>query len=162
VAAHLKIISNNANFQLVFCNSDARIAPKFITVIAVIMSWFQNILASCTAFLAPKVERTAAQQQKVDRLANSLTLYTLNSCPYSAKVTRHLNQLNVNVTVKNLKRCHIYQKELLAGGGRAQVPCLRIESSQGCKWMYESDDILQYLDKKFLPKGQHASLEQAH
>lgn len=162
VVTHLKIISHNANFQLAFCNCDARIAPNFKSVVAVIMSWFQNILASCTAFLAPKVERTAAQQQKADRLANSLTLYTLNSCPYSAKVTRHLNQLNINVTVKNLKRCHIYQKELLVGGGRAQVPCLRIESSQGCKWMYESDDILMYLDKKFLPKGQVEALKQAH
>lgn len=158
----LKIFSHNANFQLVFCNSDARIAPNFKSDIAVIMSWLQNILASCSALLAPKVERTAAQQQKAERLANSLTLYTLNSCPYSAKVTRHLNQLNIDVTVKNLKRCHIYQKELLAGGGRAQVPCLRIESSQGCKWMYESDDILRYLDKKFLPKGHMAALEQAH
>ena len=126
------------------------------------MSWLQKIMATCSSLIAPQIQRAAAEQQKADRLANSLTLYSLNSCSYSRKVQRHLHHLNVNITVKNLKRCHIYQKELLAGGGRAQVPCLRIENAQGSKWLYESDDIMRYLDKKFMPKDALATIEQAH
>lgn len=38
--------------------------------------------------------------------------------------------------------------ELTAGGGKFQVPCLRIESAHGkVRWMYESIDIIRYLKK---------------
>ena len=36
--------------------------------------------------------------------------------------------------------------ELVRGGGKTQVPCLRIETVDGqVEWMYESDDIIRYL-----------------
>ncbi len=36
--------------------------------------------------------------------------------------------------------------DLMDGGGKTQVPCLRIESPEGdVQWMYESDDIIAYL-----------------
>jgi len=39
-----------------------------------------------------------------------------------------------------------HAQALMAGGGKTQVPCLRIENEQGAvEWMYESDDIIQYL-----------------
>jgi len=35
---------------------------------------------------------------------------------------------------------------LMQGGGKTQVPCLRIEQADGSvQWMYESDDIIRYL-----------------
>lgn len=35
---------------------------------------------------------------------------------------------------------------LMQGGGKTQVPCLRIEQADGSvEWMYESDDIIRYL-----------------
>jgi len=35
---------------------------------------------------------------------------------------------------------------LIQGGGKTQVPCLRIEQSDGSvEWMYESNDIIRYL-----------------
>lgn len=34
---------------------------------------------------------------------------------------------------------------LLKGGGKGQVPCLRIESQGNIEWMYESDAIINYL-----------------
>ena len=38
-----------------------------------------------------------------------------------------------------------YQSELVAGGGKGQVPCLRIEKEDGqIQWMYESNDIIKY------------------
>jgi glutathione S-transferase len=35
--------------------------------------------------------------------------------------------------------------ELLKGGGKGQVPCLRIESQGQTEWMFESDAIINYL-----------------
>jgi glutaredoxin 2 len=36
--------------------------------------------------------------------------------------------------------------DLISGGGKGQVPCLRIESENGgVEWMYESIDIIRYL-----------------
>jgi len=35
---------------------------------------------------------------------------------------------------------------LIAGGGKSQVPCLRIEDDKGeVRWMYESLEIIKYL-----------------
>jgi glutathione S-transferase len=91
-----------------------------------------------------------------------MTLYDCQQRPFSNRLQRHLKHLNVPVTVKNLNRCHTYQKELLAGGGRAQVPCLRIESDSGSRWLYESEDIIRYLNRKFAPKSDSKRLERAH
>jgi glutaredoxin len=116
------------------------------------MYWYREILAILPTIFSAPVKRNSGERQRAERLANSLTLYDLSTCPYSAKVRRHLKHLNISITVKNLKRCHIYESELIAGGGRAQVPCLRIETAQGSRWLYKSKDILDYLDKKFMPK----------
>ena len=38
-------------------------------------------------------------------------------------------------------------RELVTGGGRATVPCLRIERDEGqVEWMYESVDIMRFID----------------
>ncbi len=124
------------------------------------MNWYREILAYLPGILTAPVKRSLSDQQKVDRLANTLTLYELSTCPYSAKVRKHLKYLNVSVSSKNLKRCNAYQKELLVGGGRAMVPCLRIDSAQGSRWLYESQDILSYLSRKFEPKSKSKALEQ--
>lgn len=34
---------------------------------------------------------------------------------------------------------------LREGGGKTQVPCLRIGEGSNAKWLYESDDIIRYL-----------------
>ena len=40
---------------------------------------------------------------------------------------------------------------LMRGGGKGQVPCLRIESELGqVQWLYESDDILDYIQGRGL------------
>ncbi len=124
------------------------------------MSWYKALLGKYgnwvdeLALPAKPLQRSEHEQASVNRLAASLTLYDLKNCPYCHRVRKHLKQLNVDVQEKNLKRCHIYQKELLSGGGRAQVPCLKIEKKSGTKWLYESSDIIRYLDEKFAPKHQ--------
>jgi glutathione S-transferase len=56
----------------------------------------------------------------------------------------------VNVATKDAKRNPQFAKELVEGGGSLKVPCLRIEENDGAvTWMYESSDIIQYLEKRF-------------
>jgi glutathione S-transferase len=126
------------------------------------MYWYRKLLASCSLVITPPIKRSSLEQKKVDRQACGLTLYDCQQRPFNNKIQRHLKHLNVAVTVKNLNRCHTFQKELLSGGGRAQVPCLRIEGSTGSRWLYESEDIIRYLDRKFAPKSHSKRLERAH
>jgi len=36
--------------------------------------------------------------------------------------------------------------ELIAGGGKIQVPCLRVENKDGdVRWIYETSEIIRYL-----------------
>ena len=44
-----------------------------------------------------------------------------------------------------------HRRELIQGGGKGQVPCLRIENEDGSvQWMYESNDILSYIKQQGL------------
>jgi glutathione S-transferase len=50
-----------------------------------------------------------------------------------------------------MKSHHAAREELLAGGGDLKVPCLRIgEGEHASQWMYESKDIISYLEGRFL------------
>ncbi|MFA4912707.1 MAG: glutathione S-transferase N-terminal domain-containing protein, partial [Burkholderiaceae bacterium] len=39
--------------------------------------------------------------------------------------------------------------ELQQGGGKVKVPCLRIDEAGQTRWMYESDDIIAFLERRF-------------
>ncbi len=41
-----------------------------------------------------------------------------------------------------------YRKQLESGGGRIKVPCLRIENEEQVRWMYESKEIISYLESR--------------
>lgn len=57
-----------------------------------------------------------------------------------------LGQLDLNVVQRDVMKKPKYRSELMAGGGKSQVPCLRIEGEDGnVSWMYESGDIIKYL-----------------
>lgn len=77
-----------------------------------------------------------------------LSLYSSASCPFCVRVLRHLELLNIDLEVRST---HLpeHRQALIAGGGRATVPCLRIEEPQGSRWLYESLDIIDYLQQRF-------------
>ncbi len=47
--------------------------------------------------------------------------------------------------LRNIMENIDYRNELMAGGGKTQVPCLRISDGASEQWMYESRDIVEYL-----------------
>lgn len=82
---------------------------------------------------------TITQSQK-------LALYHFDSCPFCAKTRRSIDELNVDIELRNIQLNHQHRMDLQQGGHKTQVPCLRIEDAQGkTQWLYESDDIIHYL-----------------
>tara|TARA_B100001063_G_C16770988_1_gene561566 strand:+ start:464 stop:664 length:201 start_codon:yes stop_codon:yes gene_type:complete len=61
-------------------------------------------------------------------------------------VLREMRNLPVQVELKNTLKDPSNRQDLIQGGGRSTVPCLRItDESNNVQWMYESRDIVQFL-----------------
>lgn len=96
------------------------------------------------------VKRPQDEQQKIDHEASKLVLYQFRTCPFCIKVKRNNKRLSLNIATRDAQHNPTYREELLQGGGQIKVPCLKIIDEQGNdSWMYESDDILQYLQGRF-------------
>nr|WP_218887896.1 MULTISPECIES: glutathione S-transferase N-terminal domain-containing protein [Pseudomonas] len=96
-----------------------------------------------------KKQRPAAAQAQVDAAAKDLTLYQFHACPFCVKTRRSLRRLNVPVALKDAKNNEQDRQTLLEQGGKIKVPCLRIEENGQTTWMYESNTIIEYLNKRF-------------
>ena len=95
------------------------------------------------------IERPAAAQRAVDRRTRGLALYQFGTCPFCIKARRTIRRLSLDIELRDARR-GAHRDALVAGGGRAQVPCLRIEHDDGTvKWLYESDEIVRFLDESF-------------
>lgn len=93
------------------------------------------------------ISRPATEQQALDKATENLALYQFKTCPFCIKVRRHIKRLSLNIELRDARHNQVYRQELESGGGRIKVPCLRI-AGQGSdpRWLYESDQIIQYLD----------------
>lgn len=110
----------------------------------------QIILFFNWAFTPKGVTRDPVAQATVDQQTASLALYQYEACPFCVKVRRAMKRLELNIPTHDIKRCDTSRDELLAGGGNLMVPCLRIdEGDDGIRWMYESKDIIKFLEDKF-------------
>jgi len=80
--------------------------------------------------------------------AESLSLYMDDLCGYCARVRSVIDELGVNVEMRNIGNRE-HAKELIEARGRATVPVLRRVSADGestdLEWMPESSDIIDYL-----------------
>lgn len=95
------------------------------------------------------VKRPAEQQNKIDAQTQQLALYHYQACPFCVKVRRSIKRNSLKIEVRDAKRNEQYKEDLIAGGGQLKVPCLRIEENGETKWMYESSDIVAYLESRF-------------
>ncbi len=76
-------------------------------------------------------------------------LFKSDTCGFCHRVRSFLQQNGMEVPLRDINRDQEAFRELLAGGGKGTVPCLRIESGDGAvSWMYESMDIMGYLAGK--------------
>ena len=97
----------------------------------------------------PKLKRTAEAQSQVDEDIKSLSIYQFKLCPFCIKTRRALHKLNLPINLRDAKNDEQARNTLLEEGGKIKVPCLRIEKDSEVTWMYESNDIIKYLNQRF-------------
>lgn len=96
-----------------------------------------------------KLQRTPSEQELVNEQVSELSLYQFFACPFCIKTRRAMHKLNLPIEMRDASQGSHYRAELLENGGKVTVPCLRIEQQGKVEWMYESSDIIRYLEKRF-------------
>lgn len=76
-----------------------------------------------------------------------LTLYYKPTCPFCQKVLATIEELSISVTLKDVSADEALREELIAHGGKRQVPYLVDESRDTA--LYESDEIIAYLEQHY-------------
>ena len=75
-----------------------------------------------------------------------LALYHFVGCPFCTMVRREIDQLDLDVELRDIHESSACRNELVEATGRGTVPCLRVESDGGeVRWMHESARIGEYL-----------------
>jgi len=69
-------------------------------------------------------------------------LYIRETCPFSTKVRKACDDMDIELSLKDIKE-PLLEAELLEKGGKVQTPYL-IDTVKGVE-MYEADDIISYL-----------------
>jgi glutaredoxin len=95
------------------------------------------------------LSRSTQAQGAVDAAARSLALYQFYACPFCVKTRRTLHRLNVPVETRDAQHDAGHRAALETGGGKIQVPCLRIVEGSETRWVYESNAIRAYLEQRF-------------
>ncbi len=83
------------------------------------------------------------------KYVDNVQLYHFNTCPFCLKVKLAIKLMGIKIKSKNILADPDIKAELIAGGGKQQVPCLRIEEDNKVRWLYESSDIIKYLRKRY-------------
>ncbi|HEY0635003.1 MAG TPA: glutaredoxin [Gammaproteobacteria bacterium] len=96
------------------------------------------------------IERPAQAQQRIDNETAHMALYQFKSCPFCIKVRREMKRLSLNIELRDAQHDAQHRTALQQGGGKPQVPCLRLKDEQGNEqWLYESDAIIALLRGRF-------------
>ena len=94
--------------------------------------------------------RTPEQQAGLDERTKNLALYHYDSCWFCGRVRTVIGGLGLNIEMRDVMRNPDHHQTLIAEGGSATVPCLRIDNGDGTiEWMYESAIICDYLNAEF-------------
>lgn len=96
-----------------------------------------------------KQKRAPEKQKEINQELKNFSLYQFAACPFCTKTRRAMYKLNLPIEKRNAPEGSKHRAELLEGGGKVKVPCLRIEEDGKVEWMYESSDIISYLEKRF-------------
>ena len=106
---------------------------------------------------SPKgIQRPLQQQQRIDEKTRNMTLYQFRSCPFCIRVRRAMKRYSLNIETRDALRDTVSRQQLLEGGGKIKVPCLKIvDEHGGATWMYESAAIIQYFEERVIsPESQ--------
>jgi len=93
----------------------------------------------------PGICHTRAIRAVRNPMSETYELYYSATCGYCHRVRRYLEQAGWQIPLKDTLRDPAARAELVSGGGKSQVPCLRIRRDGEDVWLYESLDIIDYL-----------------
>jgi glutaredoxin len=92
--------------------------------------------------------RDPALQARIDAATADLAMYQFKACPFCVKTRRAMRRLGVNIELRDARHNPQWRAQLLAEGGKLQVPCLLISNGSGTpQWLYESDAIIAHLEQ---------------
>ena len=87
-----------------------------------------------------------------EKLNEQYQLFKSDTCGFCFRVRAYVDQLGMQLPLRDVHADAEAFGELLQGGGKSTVPCLRIERSTDTgiqvEWMYESLDIMRYLGER--------------
>ncbi len=118
-----------------------RIIRKLLGTLILLIDWLTT----------PKgIKRTKEVQAAINEQTKAITLYQYRACPFCVKVRRSMKRLSLPIETHDAKRSETAKTELLNGGGKLKVPCLRVIDDTGSEnWMYDSKEIIVYLEQRF-------------
>ena len=106
------------------------------------------------------IQRIPQEQEKIDQNTQSMALFQFKTCPFCMKVRRHTKRLSLKIETRDAQHDLASRAQLLTGGGMLKVPCLKVTNEAGeDRWMYESNEIIHYLNAQF---GQDQQTSQQH
>lgn len=90
------------------------------------------------------------KRAELDAMTSTMKLYQFNQCPFCVKTRRNIRRLGLNIETRDARNDPQWNSELINQGGIYQVPCLRVVKEDGSiDWIYESDNIIEFLDQRF-------------
>ncbi|NLS14572.1 glutaredoxin [Vibrio sp. SM6] len=108
------------------------------------------ILLSDALFSPRGITRDSEHQKRIDEKASHYALYQFEACPFCVKVRRALKRQSVDIELRDAKNNVQFRQELETQGGKIKVPCLRIEQNGHVEWLYESNDIVAFIQREFV------------
>lgn len=88
-------------------------------------------------------------QQALDQQTRDMALYQFYLCPFCVKTRRAIRRLGLNIETRDANSDPEHKAKLISEGGQYQVPCLAINEGGQTRWLYESSDIISYLEQRF-------------
>ena len=103
------------------------------------------------------MSRSPSELQSLSRETRGMALYYHQLSPKCIKTRRLVEQLNIPLEFRDIRKCQVHRDDLLSGMGEFKVPCLKIADDGKIAWLDDHDSILSYLMEKFGDKSNASS-----
>jgi len=118
-----------------------------MSIIRWLLRWVILFFDKITSPKAP--ELSVETQAHFDSQTANMALYEFEACPFCVKTRRAAKRLGLRIETRDAKNTERWHNELIADGGKYQVPCLKVSEEGNDTWLYESSDVIAYLQNRF-------------
>jgi len=147
----------NAFLNQIGCYIAALYMGAIDMIKALLLKIFREGVGGLMAFISfltwpRKIKRDSTAQIEIDKQVESMSMYQYFACPFCIKLRRTVHRLNIPLEYRDAQiRGGEHRDALEKEGGRIKVPCLRIDDGEKTTWLYESNEIISYLNQRFDP-----------